>query len=270
MRGLRAATGLIGCIVLGLGAICPTAPRAENRAIPAAGQDDRTHQSTYIVPVGPDLGALNWRLLTFEGRRPTEFVGSEGGEIEVITRASMAVLSRSISVDLRLMPCLQWRWRVDESTIPAADLSKRGEDDRPLMVSVGFPFQPDRASFWERVKYTVLRQVSGRDLPGRVLSFVWGGAGRRGDIVASPQLETAGLMRILRPNDTASGTWYDESVDILDEFTRHFGYPPPPLIEIAVLGDSDDTGTQSLGVIEGLRFSASCSAQPPSAPRTTP
>lgn len=228
---------------------------------PVRADDHRPWQGSVIVPIGPDLGALNWRLLTFDGRLPTQFRGTQDGAIEVVTRASMAVLWRPLSVDLRATPCLQWRWRLDESTVPAADLSRRGEDDRPLMVTVGFPFQPDRASLWERVKYTVLRQVSGREVPGRVLSYVWGGTGRRGDLVESPQLEAAGLMRILRPSDSALGTWFSESIDIAAEFSAHFGFRPPPLVEIAVLGDSDDTGTASTGWIADLRFSPSCAPE---------
>ena len=47
-----------------------------------------------------------------------------------------------------------------------------------------------------------------RKTPGRVLVYIWGGEGARGDRVPSPHLGDAGMMTILRPANTASGTWY--------------------------------------------------------------
>jgi hypothetical protein len=217
--------------------------------------------TAHVVPIGQNLAVLEWRLMTFDGRRPTAFRGTETGAIEIATDSSMAVLYRPIHIDVRATPCLTWRWRVDESSVPAADLGRRGQDDRPLMVSVGFVFQPDRASFWERVRHTVLSRATDREIPGRVLAYVWGGNGARGDRVQSPQLEAAGLMRILRSNGDALKTWYTESVNLVDDFTAQFGYPPPAPIEIAVLGDSDDTRTQSTGAIADIRFTAQC--EPP-------
>ncbi|MBI3709020.1 MAG: DUF3047 domain-containing protein [Proteobacteria bacterium] len=210
------------------------------------------------LPIGPDLEALEWRRLDFDGKPPTMFVGTPNGEIEIIADRSMSVLTHKLMVDLNETPCLSWRWQVRESSIPAADLSRRGEDDRPLMVSVGFPFQPDRATFFERVRYAIVRGVTGREISGRLLAYVWGGKGQRGDVVASPQLETVGQMRILRPTDTPLGVWAQEAVDIRSEFEAAFGFQPPAPMEIGLSGDADDTGSRSVGRIADLRFMRSC------------
>jgi hypothetical protein len=215
-----------------------------------------SHQVT--IPLGADLTALDWQVLRVGGRAPTRFIGLDDRTIEIIADRSMAALYEPVQIDLREQPCLSWRWQVIESSIPRVDLSRRGEDDRPLMVTVGFPFQPDRASIWERMKYLIAKTATGRDIPGRLLAYVWGGSGERGELVQSPQLQTAGLMRILRPTGSAMGAWFEESVDLALEFEAFFGFAPPRVIEIGLLGDSDDTGSASVGRIADLAFSSQC------------
>lgn len=237
----------VACVVLIFAAAGP----------PAVGQAP----SDRAVPVGPDLAALGWRELSFDSIARTRFLGAADGTIRIEAERSSSFLVRPLGgVDLQATPCLAWRWRVTESTIPATDLSRRDGDDRPLMITVGFPFQSERASLWERVRYAFLQSVAEHAPPGHVLSWVWGGLGRRGDFVDSPHYGLAGRMQILRPGGTALRTWHEEAVDVAAAFEAAFGYRPPAPMEIAVSGDADGTGTASRGEITGLSFTARCPA----------
>lgn len=252
LTALGAAFGLAACTAMAISA----------RAQGDEGELARRPNAQVAIPMGADLAALDWQLLRVSGRAPTRFVGLEDGTIEVIADHSMAALYKPVMIDLKDQPCLSWRWQVVESTIPLVDLSRRGEDDRPLMVTVGFPFQPDRATLWERMKYLIAKAATGRDIPGRLLAYVWGGTGDRGELVRSPQLQTAGMMRILRPTGSRLGAWFEESVDLAREFEAFFGFPPPRVVEIGLLGDSDDTSSTSIGRVADLAFSSNCRVQP--------
>jgi len=207
------------------------------------------------IRVGHDLANLGWRDMLFGSRPPNRFIGHEDGRIEVLSERSASLLYLPLRVDPAQSPCLNWRWRVDRS-MAATDLARRGEDDRPLAIYVAFPYQAREASLSERVKRLLVEQIEGPDAPGRVLVYVWGGLGLRGDTVMSPHLGSAAVMRILRPGDSPLGEWRSEQVDVVDDYRRAFGQAPPFTMHVAIGADSDDTGSASAGMVQGLAFGA--------------
>jgi hypothetical protein len=48
------------------------------------------------------------------------------------------------------------------------------------------------------------------------------------------------------------------SVDFVADYERRFARPAPPVIEVAIGADSDDTGTRTQGRIADLVFKPRC------------
>ena len=201
------------------------------------------------------LIADDWREMTFDGKTPNSFARGGSDAIEVVSRESVSLLQKSIDVDLEATPILNWRWQVSQPA-PATDLGIKGADDRSLAVYVAFPFVPEEASLWERFKRGLVEQVAGKDAPGRVLVYVFGGQGQRGDAIASPHLGEAGRLIILRPTDSASDHWYRESVDVAEDYRLSFGSEPPDPMSLAISADTDDTGSTARGLIADLDFTS--------------
>jgi hypothetical protein len=44
----------------------------------------------------------------------------------------------------------------------------------------------------------------------------------------------AGMMRILRPTGASRGWWFEESVDLVQEFEVHLGYSLRPVVDSAL------------------------------------
>lgn len=150
--------------------------------------------------------------------------------------------------------CLSWRWRVDAGP-PATDLTRRGGDDRALSIAVGFSGWPPGATLWQRTQHAVAQaQVPGHTLPRAMLIFVWGGTGREPARFPSPWMAGLGQVRVLRPATAAMGTWFDEQVDLTAEWAAAFGGPKPPLQEIAIGCDADDTRTAVRAAVERIAF----------------
>ena len=84
------------------------------------------------------------------------------------------MLHRPVKADLAATPILTWRWRVDAAP-PATDLTKKGGDDRALALYIAFAFDPARAGAFERVTLVAVAKLAGKQLPGRVLTSMWGG-----------------------------------------------------------------------------------------------
>lgn len=211
-----------------------------------------------LVPNGPDLEAAGWRPMVFRGRQATRFESAGAATIRVDGSGSSSMLSTPLRIDPAEYRCLTWRWIVDESTLPPTDLGKRGGDDRHLIVSLGFAYDPARASLGERMRYTLARQQAGREIPARVLFYVWGGAHPRDAWLASPYMDGAGFIKVVEPAPGPRARWVDVAVDFAADFEARFGMAPPPVVELALGGDTDDTGTRTQGRIADIRVKPRC------------
>jgi hypothetical protein len=214
------------------------------------------------IPGGPDLKAAGWRELEVSGKKANRFVGQPDSSIEVISSSSVSRLYRTLQVDLKVMPELTWQWRVDEP-VPPTDLTRKGEDDTALTIYVGFPWDPDRASFTERLKRPLVEALAGEDAPGRVLAYVFGGKQRRGEVVESPHLGSAGFMRVLRPADSPTGQWFEERVDLAKDYRQGFDEAPSNPVQLAISADTDNTSSSSRGFVKGFTFLGPDEAPPP-------
>ena len=193
-------------------------------------------------------------MLTFAGKTATRFTGRADGAIEVTATDSVAILYRQISGGDRQKRQLSWRWRVDKTT-PATDLSRKGHDDRPLALHVWFPKDPDQTGLLERLETTVAK-IFDVPLPGKVLTYVWGGKGRRGDTLINPYIPLDGTMVILRSGDAPTGQWFSEQIDFATDFERAFNVRAPAPAYVAVSADADDTMGQSLALITDIAFTS--------------
>lgn len=199
----------------------------------------------------PELARQGWFELRFDDKFPNTWRWRDTG-IEVISDNSVSVLYKDLSEPAGR--CLSWVWKVTEAT-PPTDLSRKGEDDRSLAVYVSFPYQPDEASLWEKLRRPFVETAKGEDAPGRVLSYVWGGRGQRGDAILSPYLGKAGMLVILRDADAPLDRWVHEVVNLERDYRRAFGHEAPLPSQLAISADSDDTGTRAAGVVHGLALS---------------
>lgn len=211
------------------------------------------------VPAGANGPAVStaldgWQELTFDGLPPNRW-HEDGGALAVESDGTVSMLYTSVSVDPAVTPVLRWRWRVDAEP-PATDLTRKGGDDRPLSMTVGFAYDPANASMGERMKRMVVEQVAGADAPGRVIDLVWGGTAAERSIAESPYSGSAGRIVTLRASGTPTGQWIEERVDIAALYRQAWGTPPPRITRIAISADSDDTGSQARARIADIRFEA--------------
>ncbi len=203
----------------------------------------------------PGLEAKGWHELPNPHKSENRFSLGQDGAIEVASRDSVSTLYKPVDVDLAKRPILTWRWRVDQAA-PATDLTAKGEDDCSLAVYVGFPYQPERASIVERVKRQLVESWAGADAPGRVLRYVFCGQGERGEMIKSPYLGDAGMIKILRPADSPTGQWFEEQVDIAADYQKAFGEKPQNPSQIAIQADTDNTHSTSRAEVADLAFVA--------------
>jgi hypothetical protein len=59
---------------------------------------------------------------------------------------------------------------------------------------------------------------------------------------------------VLRPADSPTGQWFEERVDIAQDYREAFGEDPPDPTQVAISADTDDTGSTSRGFVADLAF----------------
>jgi hypothetical protein len=200
------------------------------------------------VPFGPSLEQAGWEPLTFRWLSETQYVATDMNTLGVVAEGSSSVISKRLPEQAFDATRASWRWRVDEGA-PATDLSQKGGDDRALAIYFAFAPESDRASAAEGRASLRNLLLTGR---GKLLVYVWGGEGVRGEMLQNPYTRGSGVYIIQRPASTATGNWLSEDVDLRADFARAFGGEPGVLVGVAVASDSDDTNSRNVAAIADL------------------
>lgn len=205
----------------------------------------------------PDLEQQGWRKVVWTGLQPATFSATPSGGVHIRAQGQGSFIARPLRGEAG---CLAWRWRVDAGP-PATDLTRRGGDDRAIAVSVGFAGFSPQASLVLRTQHAMAQaSAAGVNLPRSALTYVWGGTGREGagrpnGFFPSPWIGGLSQLRILRPAEAPRGQWVEEKVDLGADWRAAFaGEQVPPMIEVAVSTDTDDTGARVDAQIENIRL----------------
>ncbi len=188
----------------------------------------------------PAPGSAPWRPVEFPRiDRHTQYELDEtSGSLHASSDCAASGLVLELGeIDLIRTPRLRWRWRVTEA--PAVDDEQtRDGDDFAARVYVTFRFDPDQASWLDRMRHQIGRRLFGTELPGRALTFVWSQSAPVGQSWPNPFEPNIRMRAVTRgPIDG----WRTVEVDIASFWRESFGSPPPPASGLALMTDSDQS-----------------------------
>jgi hypothetical protein len=147
---------------------------------------------------------------------------------EVVIRAegqkSASGLMRSVDVDFKNCPTIEWRWRADELQHSANLRDKKFEDVAAsiflLFGDPGFMSNPE---------------------PVPTLRYVWTNENHtKEEVIDNPYLP--GIVRSIVIRSGESGSWFTERRNVSKDYERAFGSAPKDTIHaIAIFTDNDQT-----------------------------
>nr|WP_228743504.1 DUF3047 domain-containing protein [Marinobacter sp. F4218] len=189
-------------------------------------------------------GNSGWEPLEFpkiDRHSRYELVTDEG--IQVV-RARTAGGASGMITRLELRPgdslVLRWRWKVS-NVFEQGNARKKSGDDYPARIYVAFKFQPEKAGFFERAKRKAVEVLFGESLPGNALNYIWANTLPEGEFVPNPYTDKT-MMVAVNSGSERAGAWVTVERDIVADYHRAFGEAPPPVVGIAIMSDSDNTG----------------------------
>lgn len=184
-----------------------------------------------------------WQPLYFSriARQTGYSMVEEGGSVAVkaVSNQSASGLTRAIKIDAAVYPVIQWRWKV-ANVLQKGDARRKDGDDYPARIYISFVFDPDRASYLQRLEYKAARLALGKDVPYRAISYIWGSNSRAGTMIANPYTDRV-MMFVVQSGSSKAGQWISEKRNVYEDYKRAFGEEPTMISGVAIMTDTDNT-----------------------------
>lgn len=217
-----------GTIFLGvLATLLGTPPAAPVLAI------DRIDLSGLAGVEGKQL-PQHWQKLNFpsiSGATSYQVVDDpvRGPVIRAQSSSGAGGIVRSISANPQQYPILNWSWKI-EKTVDGSSLVDEGGDDFPVRVMISFKVE-GRGGF--------------KGLRDNVLCYVWASEDAIGTIAVNP-IHRHIMTVVASSGNNQSGDWLDLSRNLAEDYKRAFSEEPGMITGVALMTDSDNTGTEAL------------------------
>ena len=184
-----------------------------------------------------------WRETGFRQRDRTRYrLVEKDGDVVLAASSTAAVagLATELKVDPMEFPFLTWRWKVG-NLLQNSDLTKREGDDFPARVYVIFDYDRRRLPLGTRMKMSMARLLYGAEIPAAALCYVWDSTAPEETFAPNAYTDRIQMI-VVRSGPDQVNQWVTETRNVLADYQKAFGEPPPMISGIAVATDTDDTG----------------------------
>ena len=151
-----------------------------------------------------------------------------------------------------LPPILRWRWKTD-ALIPGADNRDKKREDAPLRVIVAFDGDRSTLPEAERQRFKRAQKLFGRELPYAVLMYIWSEQVPLESVI--PSAHTSQVKMLVVATGTGGlGSWQSMRRNIAEDYRRAYGAAPGRVLGVAVMTDTDNTGSKAVGRYADIQF----------------
>ncbi len=182
-------------------------------------------------------------LLLGSTKRPTVYrMVEDDGRVVLNARAegSASGLVTDVKFDLGPTPFLQFRWKI-AGTIADADNRVAAKEDSPVRVVLSFDGDKSKFTFGQKVSAGLAKAATGREFPYAQIVYVWSNQLPVGTVVPNPHTARVQMV-VASSGGDGVGKWQTVTRNPREDFVKAFKEEPGPLIEVAVMSDTDNTG----------------------------
>ena len=207
--------------------------------------------------LGFDLKEAGWKHQPMSKlKRDTVYSVVQDGNRQGVLRASA---DRSASLYVaplkpagRMPMTLSWEWKTD-ALVPGADNRDKGREDAPLRVLVAFDGDPATLPEEEQARFRRAKNLSGRAPPYAVVMYIWTDQVPVGSVIPSAHTSQVKMLAVAS-GPGGLGSWQKVQRNLADDYRRAYGAEPGPVLGVAVMTDTDNTGTKAVGEYAGIRI----------------
>jgi hypothetical protein len=194
----------------------------------------------------------NWRPLYFpkikKHSRYAVVKEDEKTYLKAESNTSASAIVYKQEFNIYEYPRMKWRWKI-ENIYQKGNVREKAGDDYPIRIYIMFKYDPEKASFGQKIKYGLAKNIYGEYPPHSTLNYIWANSKDEVGIVSNSYADEAKMI-ILQSGPDRSGLWQEEDVNMLDDYRKAFGTDPPAIAGIAIMNDSDNTGEHSVSYID--------------------
>lgn len=242
LAGVLAASLLSGCSLL------PSRPAFE--------RPDAVSLFSQATPGEPH--PLTWQpMIITRFNKLTEYtIVDHDGERVLRARAAKSAsgLVQDVAIDPQRYAIVSWRWKA-MNALPEANLARAGMDDSPARLIVGFDGPLEKLDIEDRAMASMVKLISGREMPYASLIYAWDGKLRPGTVIDNPHSSRAKII-IVESGEANVGQWRSFRRNIVEDFRRAFGEAPGKIISVAVGTDTNRTESDAVTYYGDIRINA--------------
>lgn len=192
-----------------------------------------------------------WTEKPLPGKRWQPFVpvvvNGEPG-LQVRSNASLSLLRTHFKPHRALPAELQFSWWVD-NLLPEADLSDSQASDAPAQIALAFDGDRSLLSGRFAVMSELTQLVTGTPLPYATLIYVWATGPQHpvGTVLKDPRTDRIRYL-VVDQGEAHLRRWVRHRRAVQADFALAFGEPAGPLMGMAIMSDSDNTGGSARAV----------------------
>lgn len=176
-------------------------------------------------------------------KRETKYTIVKEGENSILkceADRSASSLQSIYYFDVYQYPVVKWKWKTDR-VLSNGDVTKKKGDDYPIRLYVNFSYNKETADAGFTFKYNFVKATYGLEIPQSSLNYIIESRKQEKQIYDNPFDPENSKIIILRSGKEAEGNWYEESINILEDYKKAFGVEPPREAYLAIMCDTDNT-----------------------------
>ena len=216
-----------------------------------------------VLELGPfstvkpgDAFPENWQPQTFKKiPNHTHYQLVKDGDITVIKAESKAAASgliKSLQLNLKDFPILEWRWKV-MNTIKGSNPKTKSGDDYSARIYLTFLYDPSRVTAWQRTKYATAKLFYGAYPPHAGINYIWSDELAVDAIVPNPYTDRLRMI-VVDGGAAHLDQWQSYRRNVYEDYKLAFGEEPPQVSGIAIMTDTDNTGESAVAYYGDIRL----------------
>ena len=147
---------------------------------------------------------------------------------------------------------LSWDWKTD-ALVPGADNRDKAREDAPLRVLVAFGGDIATLPEEEQKRFKRAKNLTGRQPPYAVVMYIWSDQVPVGTVIASAHTSQVKMLAVAS-GAGGLGSWQSVQRNLAEDYRRAYGAEPGPVLGVAVMTDTDNTGTKAVGEYADIRL----------------
>ncbi len=175
-----------------------------------------------------------WEMRVLADRSNENIVVREENNpaLKMISSSSASGFWRKWEIEPVVPGTVSWRWKVTRSLPAGSDEREKDGDDYAARVFVIFEPHLFR---WKT----------------RSICYVWAGREPAGSVFPNPFSDRVGTI-VLESGNEKAGSWVWEERNYFDDYRAYFGEDPERISGVAVMADTDNTGTSTTAWFDDL------------------